>query len=307
MPKILGLQDGGVEGSRGIVVKDKFWRQSIQFTETYVILADDLSQSEEVILSTSGLPSIGDVVGGAICVNKNARDIGTVIHPVTKVPTALWEVTIECNSELDTNAASEAQQDDATDFRQRERWTKEVIEEVRGYDALGNKVQTPTFEPIEFSIPRTVPVLEITRYERPPVDPMILLNYVNKVNKKTFRGAPKGCALMDSIEFEEEWIKNSLYIRATYVIKFKIELDANGDIRQNVEGWNPPILAESHFYYPPTVPLNKRSIKTRERFADKSGATIKMPITKEGYRNDGPPQYLDFKRYGYADFSNLNL
>jgi hypothetical protein len=55
------------------------------------------------------------------------------------------------------------------------------------------------------------------------------------------------------------------------------------------------------------VPLNKRSIKTRKRFTDKSGATIKMPITKNGYPNEGPPEYLDFKRYGYANFNALNL
>lgn len=186
----------------------------------YYVLAQDKNQSEDSIVDTPGIPVLGTVLNGAPVKGFSAREVATVRHWQTGVITILWEVEVSTDSKLtadNTNTSG-----DPTEMRPRRRWYTEKEEVSPEKDRDGELIQTATGERLIVEFPEVINVLEITRYEEAPFDPLKQFHYCNKSNLETFYGAPSGCALMDDIQSDEEEVNGQTYCKVTYVVKFKI-------------------------------------------------------------------------------------
>lgn len=223
MPTLLGRKHADIDSGFTLEKKGQFYIRRKQFSECFHVLADNIGQFENEIVSTAGLPALGDIVDGGYLLSKKATEVASVVHPVSGVWTTLWEVTCAYDSQLDENQANQANQDDPTALRPKRRWYSIEEEERLAYDPVTlEPIQTQAGEPIIVMHPVTRPMLEIERIEPYPFDPDVILHYTNKTNTKTFYGAKPGCACIRFIEADEETINGELYVRVKYTIMFKI-------------------------------------------------------------------------------------
>ena len=311
MPSILGdslVDDGGIDSTisydtgQGLSVKD--------FTLKYSIRADDLSQREDDILATIGLPEIMTYLRGAYCVRKAAVE--------RNAAALLWEVSCDFSSDVSQAEDPEEPPDQRV---ARVSWTTEELDEVIEYDAItGKNIVNAAEQQIIATGKTLIPVLQIRRWERYPFNPNLFLNYANHVNTNPFLGAPAGSALLKPMEAAEPQNMNGiLYTDVTYRIAFRIrniifeglEFTAFGVpvVFQPVIGANIP---------PDAWKMRLLNEGTKERDAagqplkaaeDEKGNKITVRLDKDAVRlpDNAPAVWLDYHRYPQANFDDLNL
>lgn len=302
MPVLLGRQDGAdskTENLTDAVVKEKWVR-------TYLVLADNVSQDENDILATSGVPQRYESLNGSLCRKRTVSEDSTCSHPATGVPTILYKVVCEFDP---TSTTEEDASESSIEARIPEiRWSGENEEREITKDAItGDAIQTKAGEPILITAPFALPILEIKRYESFPFDYNTILDYVNHTNDAEFWGAPKGSALMLPIVVDPENVEGILYNRVTYQIKLRIFKDEDGAKQEN--GWAARVLHHG-FKYVYHLPAIGNAIKT-EVFTDRHGNPATINLDEDGMPfEEGATvteHFLEWNRFPLASFGNLNL
>lgn len=292
MPKVLGRKDGDfngmdkLENNRG----GRFVRR--QFSSTFYVLADALTDEPDAILATTGIPPLFYPTAGAWVVGRKLRESQTVTHPVTGVTTVLWEVQVDYDSAVDIDEEEEQEPEAREPVV---RWTTEEEEIALELDAItGEAIQTEAGEPIIMTTKVKLPVLEVRRYELYPFDPDVILSYDNKVCSTEFYGAPPFHAYMTGIEADQETINGTKYAVATYRVAFKFD----GSERP----WKAKPLHYGTKYRPaPGEPAIA--------YQDENGNLLTVNLQTGGtpLPEGDTPQYLSFNRFNLADFNLLSL
>lgn len=306
MPAILGIKDGSYDASIRLENKDRIWVTIREFKQTYIILADDTTQTELNIRLTPGLPLLWQIVNGAVCITKDFKEVTTCGHPLTGVTTILWEATLSFTTNIDVgqNASPE-------NIPPVVRWTGETEDELLEKDPITlEAIQTEANEALLTNAPIILPILEITRYEFHPFNPSVMLDFVHHTNSTVFYGAPVGSALMLPMEVDEEVLDSSgvsvKFVRVTYRIKFKIKTEGATLLDDT---WKLRLLHHGAKYRPdpgdqPEAFLDKHknpqtiNLKTNKLHPGEGGT--RLPDTF-------PAEYLEFNRFSKVNFNILSL
>lgn len=311
MPTVLGTKEGSIGFNRSLVVNDNILTIDRRFELIYLVLSDNTSQGVDDILATSGIPPLYYPTGGAFCTNLDPKEVATVHNPMTGVLCNLWEVTISFDS------ASVVANDDSDLPPEAKRpsisWSGDTEEELMVFDRLtGQLVRTDANEAMLTTCPMTIPILEITRYEFAPFDPLVMIAYANRTNSTTFWGAPRGTAWMLPMSSEEEVIDGVRYVSVTYRIKFKLFADPKLEsitieglvpLDVNSDTWDAIMVHEGYMYRPALD-------KPPQTALDKHGSPVKINLADGGVRQPLAAQFPDLKRWARmrkAEFNNLSL
>jgi hypothetical protein len=295
VPSVIGLKYGTCQGDHTLEQKQGLYFTAKTLSRTYYVLGDNLDDTEDDILATTGIPPILYPMNGAWVKKRSAKETDRVIHPETGTATGLWEVVIDLDSTIDGENQEEDQEPEAR--RPQVNWDFETEDEVLEKDVItGEPIQTEAGEQILATHPIVFPILEITRYELAPFDPTVNFNYANRLNSGEFWGAPAEHALMLPVVASEEVIEGSLYARVTYRIKFAMhrpDIEKPFQLRPLHAGSLYRTLGE-------TLPILYR---------DKQGNAIKVNLTAGGFllANESPPEYLAFNRCTLIDFNTLSI
>ena len=289
MPKLLGAIDNGNFVTTKSV-KDFSTQKKLDLK--YLVLADNISQTEDDILATSGLPPLRAVFGGAYVKDQLTRTIGDLV----------WEVGIKLDSHIDSDASEEDK--DPENRRHRVSWSAETQMEVLEADALDPDVGilNAVEEPLITEGPITIPILRVDTVQV-TFSPNTILNYENHVNDKPFLGAPKGSCLCASIEDDEEFINGIEYRRVVIVFKFNIKKSAGGVLLQDT--WQVKLLNEGTKF--------KRNAADPpdlwEAFKDRNGNPTTGNLAADGtvLPPGASPVFLPYNRYPEADFDTLPI
>lgn len=306
MPKLLGRKHGTVGGDYTLEKKGQWWNRVKSFSETFYVMSDSLNDFEDAILACPGLPVTGDIVDGCALRRKVAKETDTIHWGGTV--RALWEVELFYDSRVDPDQMTNADAE-PTNRRPKRRWRSVKIEERMEKDVEGTKVQTQADEEIVIMDTVVYPLLEIERYENYPFDPQTIRKYTDKCNLETFYGAPPGCALIESIDTDEEVMNRILYEKVVYQIRFGAKEENVEDELSTVE-----VLHQGYKYRDAAIGANPLSAE------DKNGVPIKVnlfydPLGPVGSGGTGGrqltitegPSYIPFKRKKKIDFGPLNL
>lgn len=299
MPMVLGEREAANLGGIDLVKTGKFYTTKKKFERNYYVLSDNLLQTEQTIITTSGIPDYLSELSGAWCMKKKGKEIQRVgRHPVTGVPCVLWEVSASFDSDVDIEEATMTPQARTPKLR----WYGENEEEVLETDAVsGDPIVTAAGEQIIITGPTVISILEVRRYEVPPFDPTIQLAYANHTNLTEFYGAPTGTALMQAPEAgEEQVIEQERVIEVIYRIKFKMRRAPGGSFLENT--WNAKPLHQGTKFFPEVG-------SPAQVYTDKLGNQTTVNLAANGTRlADGDPAvYLDFARHAKAEFNTLSL
>jgi len=305
MPKMLDIKIGTYSSTTTLRRKDKLFSKVKEFSIIYIVLGDTIDQTETEILETVGIPPPFYPLRGAYCQAATATEEERILHPVTGELAGLWEVKCDFSSEVDVDADKPPEAKTP-----RVRWTSETEDEPLEYDAItGEPIVTKCEEPIVATTPIVYPVLEISRYERYPFDPDTMLDYANHTNKTAFWGAPAGSALMMPMDVEDDIIEGVKYNMVKYRIKFKIKRTANpkssnGGLTNKPWMFRP--MHRGYLYYPGWLAAGE--VKPLINL-DSHRNPVQCNLDADGYKlaEGEDPYYLEFNRFGEAEFNALSL
>jgi len=306
MPTVLGVKNSSISSNTVLEVKAGGAIRRKTFKKTFIVLADTVAQIDDDILATAGIPPLFSVQNSAFCIGLHPKEEDRIRrHPVTGVPTILWEVVADFDSNLDR---SEEEEDKPPESKTpKTNWSGETEEEVLTEDVItGAPIQTAAEEPIIITGSVVRPILEIRRYEFWPFDPDVIVSFAAKVNATEFYGAPEGSALMLPMSTEEQLIDRIRYNLVTYRIKFNIKPSDFG-VGLQLNTWQAKVL---HHGFKHRVPFGVGNVPGEpEVFTDKFGNPATVNLDFEGVKiADGEdPVFLTFNRYAKVDFNILSL
>lgn len=319
MPIIIDLEDGALEANYAGEMRENIYFVRKTFRNTYIVIADTDVQREDDIALTNGLPRVGYPLRGCICTGVRCQEVQTVIHPVTHVRTTLWHVTTEFDSAVDEDQVRPDQNTDPVAQKPSYWWETEFIEEDFTNDVVtGDPIWTKAGEIVPITVPVPYPVLNITRIENHPFDPMIILLFVNHANLTPFWGAPEGSVQCLDITTNEERVGTKLYDRIHYKFLFKMKIQPDPEDPNNPAAWTfmsntlqLKVLHQGYLYRePPVVPVFgppiPGPIKTH---LDANGNPTPVNLTTDGQilPPNQPPNYLTVNRLLKSDFNLLSL
>lgn len=303
MPRVLDLKQDFFSATTALQRKEKMFSRTKKFDLVYVVMGDNVGiDNEETILSAPGIPQLFYPLRGCFCQSRTPSEVSRICHPVTGALAGLWEVKCEFSSDIDMEA------DRPPEAKlPRVRWTGETEDVPLDVDAVsGRPVQTSAGEPIIATTPTLMPVLEITRYEKYPFNPEVMLEYANHTNTTPFWGASKGTALMLPMEVEDEIIEGKKYNNVKYRIKFKLSQTLNplsNSMVWNEYTWRFRPMDRGYLYVPeegsePQLNLDAQRNPAPVNLDGKTGRKL-----EEGE----DPEYLEFNRFPETDFNRLSL
>lgn len=283
MPSIIDVRYGSIGGTDGFTVEDGVIKTNKGFKMTYIILADNTSQTQDDIGATGALPQVGSLLRGCLVKDRKFEETDIVSNPMTGVRCGLWEVECEYSSDMKTAF---------NDTTPKVGWGGEIERRALERDiATGRRVTTTAGEPIFSEWDDPMPILKVTRQEAYPFNPNTILLYVGRVNAVTFYGSPPGTVFMLPIEVEEEVVNGIKMCHVTYSLKFKFEYNYAGIVQAN--SWQACLLNQGYMYRPNPVvapsqnapqfaPGNKPASPGQS--VDAKGHPIKFNLDKYGYR-----------------------
>jgi hypothetical protein len=275
--------------------------QGRKFKQSFYVLAG-MDEDEDDIIATIGIPQVGTLYRGAVCLGHDVREISPVMNPHTGLPGVLCEVVIDFDNDVTPDDADQPNTD-PENRRARVNWTGELEDELLERDAItGDPIETPAHEAILVTAPTMIHILEITRYETWPFNPLTNFLYGGKLNSAPFYDAPIGTAWLQPIEAPEEELEGSRYVHATYRVKFKIKEDPENPGQMLADTWKMRLLCQGQQF------INQSNGKV-ERNLDDNGDPVKTNLSLFG-RRLGPsedPEYLLFNRLSKTDLNDLNL
>lgn len=323
MPLVVGVVNGSTRSERTLRQKGGLLIPSKRFSDTYIVLADDLTQSEVEVEAAVGIPPILFPQAGCLCRGYSTKEETRIAaHPNTGVPCALWHVEALFDNDFDPTDRDPNSPPESR--RPVVKWDGELESEVVHKDArTGEPIQTANREPILLEDEIVVAILSVERYERYPFDPDVIINYTNHTNSQPFYGAPRGCALMMPISSVEESIEGKLYCKTTYKIKFKIKKTTSGAMEEDT--WTQQSLHRGYYYVPDDVQesidlfgeaggVDPNNLwKYARIFLDDTGNPKQVNLDERGFRIGGkvtpagPGQFLTFHTKHEIDFNQLTL
>lgn len=299
--KVLGIEQGTSGGTIGLEKGQSglFWFYQKDGSRVYLVLAQDLNQTEDQVTATTGIPQIGTVVNGAPVRSLAGKELDRIAkHPKTGVPTILWSVTVTTDSRFDSSQIG----GDATDLRPKRRWYSDKVKERRETDLTNEIIETLALEPIVFEDDFVDLILEIERYEDYPTDPSLIFAFENHTNSGSFYGAPIGTVLLDDIQSDEEVVNSILLCKVRYVFRFKLRWDEEAEAFElNTVRYR--YLLQQGYMYRPSAGAEPIT------FIDAHGHPVKVNLTTGGVlaAETDPPLFTGFPIIPYADFDTLNL
>ncbi len=319
--QLIGTRDGSRQAQYSLTQKNGIFTQTKTFEDVLLILSDDLDQDEDDVKAFEDVPEMGELRKGASVRKVVPREITTVIHPVTGVKAILWEVDVQYDSSIEPpeGGGGEPGNVEPKDMRPLRRWTSRHEKTLLERDAItGEPVITQADEKIVYETNTTFQVLQITRYEDAPFDPLIKYNFENFTNQSEFYGAPSGCALMKEIDSEEVVIDGRLYCQVTYIIEFSIYyMEWEGGTELLEDGYKVRLLHQGYMYRADASPNSRPVLNIgpsgqpeRVNLKTGEGETRSAQILDGGGGKLGAsdePNYLEFNEYAKRDFSVLAL
>ena len=294
MPTSLGEVAAVNKGEKRLRQRDRFFFLTKKFTRSYEVLSDDLDQSEDEIIATTGVPVLFSNLNGAYCIGKRGREKDRIMHPATGVPAVRWHVDCEFDSDVEIDEADQPPEARTPKIR----WYGEEEEEVLEKDIETKKpIQTVPGEPILVTRPIVRPILEVSRYELFPFDPAIMLDYADRINSVAFWGAPEGTARMLPMEVEEEHIGQVKYNRVTYRIKFRMKDKAGGGYEEDT--WKREVLHHGSLYI--------EGGKVKEYKVGGGRSTVNLDAAGAKLGPADPAVFLSFNQFNKKNFNALNL
>ena len=266
MPTVIDLKAESQEGSYKLQLHENTLIFPREFSDTYYVVGDNLSQTSDAIIAAPGIPALGASKQGAYCTALNVKAVTTVVHFLTAALTQLYEVEAQYSNIIrnpnDTNPEVD--------------WDGEMDKEAMEYDLLTNeKVMTRAGEPIFTE--RQVPMItfETTRKEAYPFDPGTIALYAGRVNSEPFYGFPPGSCMMLPMKVREDVIEGNRVCWVTYRVKIKVGWDFEGNFRENT--WQASLLNQGYKY-------RKAIGAVPEISVDKSGNPIKTNLDEDGLK-----------------------
>jgi hypothetical protein len=204
--------------------------------------------------------------------------------------TDFWKVALKYDNE--TKDAEDQEQETAPEARApKVNWGFETQDVVIVYDQETQEpIANSSGEPLLVTTPAPIPILTITRYEA-TFSPLLIVDYVNRVNQSTFWGAPPKSVLLAGITASQEEIEGRTLWNVSYTFKFKVGNAFND------AGWQIQPLDNGTRY----TESNQTKI-----FMDASGNPTSGYLDGSGGRSD-VPYYLTFNLYAQKDFADLTL
>ena len=157
MGTVLGIDEGTRGATYGLRKHEKTYVTDKTYSLTYIVLADNTSESEDAILTSTGVPILWGYYNGTYCKKLAPKEKSSIFrHPVTGVKTILWYIKADFDSKLDPD-----QDEPPTSKPPTVRWHGETEEEVLEKDPItGDAVQTGAEEVILITTPIVLPVLD---------------------------------------------------------------------------------------------------------------------------------------------------
>lgn len=306
MAFLLGEMAAARTGKIAIAKKNKIWVTAREFKQSFYVLGTP-DEDEDDIVGAIGVPHVATLYAGAVCRGHEVKEIQPVTNPRTGDPGILYEVVGLFDNDIDPAEIQDQQDTDPTERRARVDWRGEFTEETLERDAIdGVPIATSAGERIVVTHPIPIIILEISRYESWPVDPLTVLEYSGRVNSEDFYGAPEGTAWLQPIEGPEEEVEGTLYVAAHYIVKFKIKEDPENPDEFLKDTWKMRLLDQGNLAFLPfSEPL------TALQVLDDNGNPRTANLDGEGYKlPDGPdqePVFREFNRFTKVDLNDLNL
>lgn len=301
---ILGEMAGQRTGSKRIEKRNALWVTATQFKKSFYVLAAP-TETEADIIATIGVPQVGTLHLGAVCRGHDVRELESVMNPYTGEPGALCEVIGEFDNDIDPGDVEDQEDTPPENRRAKVNWTSHFEDEVLEKDTVtGKPIATSAGERILITSPTPICVLEVSRYETWPFNPLTLLLYGGRVNDDDFYGAPTGTAWMQPIDAPEEDLEGQRYVHATYRVFFKMKFDPDNPTEFLPDTWKAKLLNQGQQYIDEST--SPRKIK---RATDDEGNPIKVNLDEDGHRlgPDDDPTYSEFNRLYKKDLNDLNL
>lgn len=302
---IPGEKAGAATGKIGLIKRNKLWTVGRNFKKAFYLVAGP-DETEDDWLATIGVPQRGTLYQGAYCLSHDFKEVTPVLNPYTGQPGVLVEVMCEFTNDISADEA-EDDNDDPTQRRAKVNWSSEFEEEVLEKDAVtGDPIETEAGEPYIVTHPYPISILEVSRYEQWPFNPLTLLLYGGRLNDVDFYGAPRGSAWLQPIQAPEEEVGGELFVRATYVLKFKIKFDPENPSQFLEDTWQADILQQGT---QAVTGLTGEGDPIIQRITDKNGNPIRVKLAEGGtILGEGlDPYYKRVNRLTYTDINDLNL
>ncbi|MBQ9454833.1 MAG: hypothetical protein IJU53_04095 [Thermoguttaceae bacterium] len=292
MGTIIGIKDGSFSGNEER--SSIFAKMKRKYSVIFSIVADSVDETWTSILNTPKLPKLledwkGD---GCRCKSRTPKEAHT-IHFNRKL-TILWEVECTFDSEV---VFKPFETDDPLQWPIELSLSTEDVTELLTQDVVtGKPIQNPNGEKIQIEVPRSYPVIEFSRYESYPDNPLGVAQlaakiayYSNKLNADTFLGCSPGNCFMHAPRAMREAINGGYFFKVTYRIT----------IRGGLEPYKARPLCEGYTYRV-AKGFNIRST------AEIYGQNIKINLDLDGVESD-EPVYLAFNQYESVVFADLGL
>lgn len=200
-----------------------------QSSDTWLVIAENQSTTEEQIRTTSGLPQLYAAGSGVYVVGVSAKQSNPTKHPSTGVNTWAWHVDIDYDSELDLNLTLNPISR-APEFS----WEGTLETTRLVWDAdTGELVQTAAGEPIFVPVPIVLPVLTAKKYYALGTFTAAHVALIGGAsNSVAWRGIPVGNLQIQTPVVRESVIENVKYEEATF--RFRIVYDRSDLTRTNM-------------------------------------------------------------------------
>lgn len=302
MASLIGETPCSREYKKKLKQVGKKFKITRSFPRQYDVLSDTYEESLESILSA--VPAVGSVENDCICRDVTLKEKEEVYHPVSRK--LVWLYTITCEFDNDKEVAAKPEDQKATVS-----WDVEPYDEVMTEDVLDptQKVQTKCGETLSLTRPRTIRILNISRYERYDTYTAIdWFAYDNTLNAGEFWGWPAKHVLMLPPTCTYEYIENENEEKIKYAnvsYKFKFRYDPN-----YAEPWKArPLHYGSKCYEaisgsePGTGGADSQRMIVQA--TDLSGRPCLANLDEDGFiLPDGqPPVYLEFNQYRISNFN----
>lgn len=229
MPTLIDLIRGQRSGSKEL--DQKSIRKTLQ--EKYLVLGDNLNQTQNEILATAGLPPLGSVVtttnGVSVFVKSaSVNEVDTVTYGGTL--RGLWEVEYDYSSDFSSQSDQDKSQETTPEnIVPTWSWSTDHDQVILTRDAkTKSPIVNPVDEPILVEVQKPMPVLTITRIQT-TFDPLTIFKFCGKVNKTNFWTSLPGTVLCDDISDEEHDVAGLRRRKVTYKFKFKLEFLTAGN------------------------------------------------------------------------------
>jgi hypothetical protein len=280
MAQVLGLKPGSIGSQQIFDLRSRSLRR--EYFATYVVQASSLLEREISIVSTPGIPLIGqfwsggfDIDFGAKCLYRDPIEVDS--------GAMIWEVETRWTTDL----SDEAEEDKPPELRTPDwRWDTETIDRVLTKDPVtGEAIVNSVGEPLLVTVPYPITTLTITRYKT-QFDASEKAEFENHVNTGAFWGFAAGKCLLSRITDDPESVDGRKLRRVSYTVK----------IKDDDEGWDLELLDYGTKYLDGAdeVPFLAGDVPTSGRL-NGSGAPSATDV------------FLTFNRFKTADLNSLDL